>query len=160
MRERSARETKVPHLGQVLRFGEVRLRVVNTHLPRRCSRRWSSYDLNDCSLGIRLDFGEVSVLLPAAFMSPNSQLGTAGLDTSHRCTILKMPHHGVALAGLGAFLDRIGPRVAIANASARDPTPAVLALYRARGITTNSTGTNGHVVVETDGHRFHVTTAR
>jgi len=67
-----------------------------------------------------------------------------------RADVLKVPHHGSRTSSSEAFLTAVAPRLALVSGlpgRRPPPHPAILERYRARGIETLVTGTDGAITV-------------
>jgi len=79
-------------------------------------------------------------------------------------TVLKAGHHGSSSSSSGAFLDAVGPRVAVIS-SAYDsqyghPHEEVLQRFTDRSVSTYWTATHGDIVFVSDGTNISVRTQR
>jgi beta-lactamase superfamily II metal-dependent hydrolase len=70
-------------------------------------------DANECSLGLRLDFGASSVL----FTGDAEHAEEARLDPLAPATLLQVAHHGSETSTTPAFLSRVRPRYAVISAA-------------------------------------------
>jgi competence protein ComEC len=116
---------------------------------------------NDDSLVLRLDWRGVSLLLPGDLGARGeAQLLERGgpLQT----LALKVAHHGSRFSSTGAFLEAARPQLAVVSVGARNPfghpSPDALARLAGFGARIYRTDRDGAVILETDGHRLHVTT--
>ena len=82
--------------------------VVPEVWPRRCDRH-----PNDCSIGLRIDYCEASIL----FTGDAEQAEEATLDLTSPVTLLQVPHHGSATSSSPALLDQAAPRYAVISAA-------------------------------------------
>jgi competence protein ComEC len=102
------------------RVGDVRVRPLWP--PPACSGRLSR---NDCSLVVRVEAGEGSVLLTGDLErdGETALLGRGG--AALRADVLKLSHHGSASSSVDAFLVGVAGRVAVASApwERRSPLP-------------------------------------
>ncbi len=116
---------------------------------------------NDDSIVLELRWRDVSVVLT----------GDIGRETEQSITplfppagirIIKVPHHGSLTSSSRAFLDRLGPRVAVVSAGRNNtfghPAPDVLRRYHEIGAQVFRTDRDGAVMVDTDGYSANVTT--
>lgn len=107
---------------------------------------------NDDSVVLAVRYGRVTVLLAGDVEAR----GEARLPPV-RALALKAPHHGSKSSSSPAFLEALGPRVALVSAGYRNrfghPHPDVLARYRAAGVLVLRTDLDGCVTLETDGER-------
>ncbi len=113
--------------GQLLRVGELRLRVLWP--PPRSSSWRPGGDPNDHAVVAHVQDGAFDLLLPA---DAESNV-TAGLDLP-RVEALKVAHHGSADEGLPATLERTAPQVAAIEVGAENtyghPAPSTLSALR------------------------------
>ncbi len=119
-------------------------------------------DVNNHSVVLHLQFGQVSFLFPGDIEMPVEQkLARAGLPPA---TVLKSPHHGSRTSSSEPFLTAVAPQVAVISVGADNtfghPSPEVLARYAAHGIATLRTDERGTIELITDGQRVWVETAR
>jgi competence protein ComEC len=116
---------------------------------------------NNDSLGLRVEFGNKSLLLAGDIERPveRSLLAEAvPLDAA----LLKVPHHGSATSSTDGFLTRVHPIVAAisvgANNSFNLPSAAVIERLQAAGIIVLRTDRDGAITFLTDGTTERVTT--
>ena len=87
---------------------DVHARAVVPHAwPKACAR-----DANECSIGLRIDFGASSVL----FTGDAEHEEEAMLDPLGPVTLLQVAHHGSETSTSPAFLSRVKPRYAVISA--------------------------------------------
>jgi competence protein ComEC len=155
----AARERSVPmrvvRAGTRFRAGGLVLRVL---WPPDAGS--SAEDPNLNALVLVASYGETDVLLPADAESDV----TARLPIGE-VELLKVAHHGSADHGLDEQLEFLRPRVAVISCGrANDyghPRPETLAaLAGSPGLTLYRTDVDGRIVVESDGRRLRVSTAR
>jgi competence protein ComEC len=120
----------------------------------------ASEDPNFNAVVLLASYGETDVLLPADAESDV----TARLHPGE-VEILKVAHHGSADPGLEAELRELRPRIAVISCGEGNdyghPRPETLAALMALpGLIVLRTDVDGRVVVESDGRRLRVTTAR
>lgn len=90
---------------------DVTMRVLTPFAPIRGQ---PVEDVNDASVVVRLTYGAVAWLFTGdAGMQTEEALLTAGTDLS--AEVLKIGHHGSATASSAAFLQAVGPFVAVAS---------------------------------------------
>lgn len=112
---------------------------------------------NDCSLVLRLQYGQTSVLMPGDIEAPAEEellRWARGAGINLRSSALILPHHGSDSSSTEAFLDAVSPSLAVvcgAQTKSRPAHPAVIERLRQRGIPLLSTDTLGMVELSTDG---------
>lgn len=125
---------------------------------------------NNCSLVLRLQYGQTSVLMPGDIEAPAEEellRWARGEGISLRSSALILPHHGSDSSSTEAFLDAVDPSLAVvcgAQARVRPAHRTVLERLRQRGIPLLSTDTLGMVELTADGttlrwHSFREATA-
>jgi competence protein ComEC len=83
--------------------------IVPDRWPSSCAR-----DANECSIALRIDMGESSVL----FTGDAEHDEEARLDPRGPVTLLQVGHHGSDTSTSPAFLARVRPRYAVVSAGA------------------------------------------
>ncbi len=117
-------------------------------------------DPNQNAVVLIASYGDTDVLLTA-----DAESDVTGRLRLPEVEILKVAHHGSEDPGLADELRELRPRIAVISCG-RDneyghPRPGTLAALAASpGLRTYRTDEDGRVVVESDGHRLTVTTAR
>jgi len=115
--------------------------------------------LNNTSLVLKLQFRDVSFLLP----------GDIGREAEYRIMreghpvesdLLKVPHHGSASSSSSVFLERVQPTYAILSVGERNighlPNPEVMRRYRRIGSKIYRTDRDGAITVMTDGEKIEI----
>lgn len=120
--------------------------------------RWQ--EVNDYSVVLRLDCGEIEFLL--AGDAEKEAEGLLPGDIS--ADILKVGHHGGATSSSPAFLGRVKPIVAIISVGSPNtyghPAPDTLKRLQIIGPQIYRTDLSGNIVVSTNGFEYSVKTAR
>jgi competence protein ComEC len=116
--------------------------------------------INERSLVLRLDHGAASFLFTSDVGAEAEQhLLARGAPVT--AAVLKVAHHGSDGSSTAPFLARVGPRVAIVSAGARNryghPAPPTLARLQAAGARVYRTDLDGAILLETDGAVLTVT---
>jgi competence protein ComEC len=142
-------------VGDAFRLGRLRLRVLWPDRPGS-----GSEDPNRLAIVLLASYGTVDALLTA---DAETEVTARLLD--RRVEILKVAHHGSADDGLSAELRQLRPSVAVISCGRGNdyghPTPSTLAALRGSpGLSLYRTDEDGRVVVESDGGRLAVRTAR
>ncbi|MCQ2408364.1 MAG: MBL fold metallo-hydrolase [Oscillospiraceae bacterium] len=116
-------------------------------------------DLNDCSLGVRVTFGDVS-LFAAGDLEANSEEVFRKAGLLQPANILKVSHHGAATSSTAPFLEAISPETAVISCGAFNDYghPALKAMQRLHdaGCAVYRTDLDGIVCFVTDGRQYHI----
>jgi competence protein ComEC len=116
---------------------------------------------NDDSIVLALRYGDVSVILPGDIGGEGESRVVEHLRRTP-LVVLKAPHHGSATSSSPQFVKAVGPNAVIFSAGRNNhfnhPAPAVVARYRALGVTMFSTANDGAVILDTDGRRVVIRT--
>ena len=141
--------------GDAFRLGRLRLRVL---WPDRAGS--PTEDPNLLPIVLLATFGEVDALLTA-----DAETDVTARLLSRRIEILKVAHHGSADSGLESELRELRPAIAVISCGIGNdyghPRASTLAALRASpGLSLFRTDEDGQVVVESDGRRLSVRTAR
>ena len=137
---------------RVIDLGSVRLTV----FPQAPA---NEKDENNNSVGIRVDYGNFSVLLPGdAEASERRWWIRHAPDLCSDVEILKLAHHGSRNGTNPAWLALTRPRLAVASMASGNafghPHPETLALLRSEGIPLRRTDEAGSILVRTDGRSW------
>lgn len=137
------------HVGQVLRWPALTLRVLGPVDPTEHIDPDDGTDVNNTSLIMRADTSAGSVLLAGdAEMLSQSELLDTGVDL--RADVLKMPHHG-SRSSAPAFLAAVHPRLVLVSVGAGNPyghpNEGVLRLLRDAGALVRRTDQSGDIAV-------------
>ena len=119
---------------------------------------------NENSIVLKLTHGATSVLLTGDAEADQEAYLVDQYGPQLRSTVLKAGHHGSSSSSSGAFLDAVGPEVAVVS-SAYDsqyghPHEAVLRRFADRSVPTYWTATHGDVVFVSDGTNVSIRTRR
>ncbi len=119
----------------------------------------SPSDLNNSSLVIKLQFKNVSILLPGD-IGKEAEGRMLRKDNLLRSDVLKIPHHGSSSSSSLPFLQRVKPTCAILSVGERNvgklPHPEVLRRYFQLGTQVYRTDRNGAITVGTDGEKIEI----
>jgi len=140
-----------------IQVGSVHLSVLNPERLRGADA------INDNSIVLRLSYGKVAFLLSGDVEEAAvGDMLAAGVNL--QADVLKLAHHGSRIANGAAFVDRVQPRLAVYTTNQEKSLgpyqSEMLALLQERGIQYFSTGTNGHIVMTSDGETIAVQTER
>lgn len=144
-----------PRRGQTISIGDLEFFVLH---PEDDLAR---YSLNNASIVLHLEYGEVSFLFTAdAEREAEQEIIASGFDITS--TILKVGHHGSHTSSTSAFLDLVSPEVAVimcgeANPFGHPHRETLLAL-ELREIDIFCTAWHGTVVIVTDGISYQIKT--
>lgn len=140
--------------GDSIPLGELGLEVL--HSER------SAANLNDTSLVLRLQYGEISFLFTGDAEAPAEQQMLQTAPDRLATTVLKVGHHGSYTSSAPAFLTAVQPQLAVYSAGRHNsyghPHGGPLANLAAVGATVYGTDLHGTVLVETDGVDVQVMT--
>lgn len=139
--------------GDTVDFGSLAFEVLHP------SRPFDS-DLNENSLVLRLEVGEVTFLFTGdAESGAEAQMVSAGLPLE--ADILKVGHHGSSTSTSSEFLARVSPFVAVYMAGVGNsyghPSEETIGRLMNAGVIVFGTDVNGTVTVTTDGKITKVT---
>ncbi len=116
--------------------------------------------LNNNSLVIRIEYGQVSIL----FTGDIEQEAVQNLlcrEQALQSDILQVPHHGGNLANMPDLLRAVSPRVAIIPVGTNPfghPHPFILTSLEEAGVTVYRTDLHGAVIIQTDGVEIKIKT--
>ncbi len=120
-------------------------------------------DLNEGSVSLRMDYGEVSFIFTGdAESQTENAMSQSGLHLE--ADILQLGHHGSNTATTDDFLNAVNPDVAIYSAGSDNqyghPHDEVISRVTDKGIELYGTDVHGTVIVSTDGATYDVTTKK
>lgn len=116
-------------------------------------------DLNECSVVLRVEFGDTVFLFTgdAGTKSENAQLA-GGLTL--KADVLKVGHHGSRTSSSQKYLDAVAPRYAVISCGTGNsyghPHSEAMTRLRGTGAVIYRTDENGTIVFETDGKDIFV----
>lgn len=149
---RSLRATHLQtvHAGDVIRFGEVELRVL-----------WpppGTESNNDHSVVLKLQFRDRSILLTGD-IEKKAEQALSGSEL--KADVVKVPHHGSRSSSTEAFVSATKPRLAIISVGQDSmfghPHKEVVQRWRQIGAEVLTTGECGTLTVNTDGTDLSIT---
>ena len=153
IRERPEIQYRQPRSGDILDCGEeVRAEVV--------SPPYLLEDNNECSIVIKMTYGNISFLLTgdAAGTAEKLMIGKYGYRL--RVTVLKAGHHGSKHSTGEEFLEYLLPRVVIVSAGKDNkyghPNEEVIGRVKKRGAKIYRTDQQGTITIITDGKDYRV----
>ena len=139
-----------------INFGGVTLRCLGPE-PGAVGKR------NDVSMVLRLSYGPSSLLFAGDLEGAGERTLVASRADLHS-TILKVPHHGSATSSTAAFLDAVGPELAVVSLGYLNrynfPAPDVVARYHEMGVHLFRTDEDGEVEVDATRRRIRLRTFR
>ena len=143
--------------GRSFDFGGARIQIVSpppTYVPGESPK-------NNDSLGMRISYGQRSILLTGDMEKPMEIQALADGEPL-RADILKVGHHGSNTSTIGPFLDAVSPTFALISDgfenSFHHPNPQVLERLAAHHATVLRTDLQGLTTIRTDGHKVSVET--
>lgn len=135
--------------GQELRSGALRLQILWPP-PELLGAASVGQDPNRLALVIEARWHDFSLLLTADAEAEAVPIDPGPMD------VLKVAHHGSDDAGLGALLDRTGPKLAVISVGEENPyghpTAGTLATLRQHHVPVLRTDEDGDVVIDVDPH--------
>jgi competence protein ComEC len=145
--------------GEVMRQGDVRLRVLHPPVPDWERRRVR----NDDSVVVEVVYGDVAILLTGD-ISADVERAILPQLTQARIRILKVAHHGSRTSSSSELLESWRPQMAVISCGRGNrfghPTPEVLQRLASMGATVLRTDLDGQITIETDGHSLRTRTFR
>ncbi|HWR22057.1 MAG TPA: ComEC/Rec2 family competence protein [Feifaniaceae bacterium] len=122
-------------------------------------------DLNDSSVILHVQYGETSILLTGDAESFAEKAALKALPEScFRATVLKVGHHGSSTSSSDAFLDAVGPELAVVSLGKDNeyghPHKEVVDALKSRNIPLYRTDTGGTVHISLDGEGYTVETEK
>jgi len=154
-------DLKYEALLEVLAAAEVRLRLMDSHLPSQeiggvtvdCINPDPALAAtrNDSSMMLMISFGPTRILFTGDVEARGEESALAsGRDL--RATVLKVPHHGSRTSSTPAFVAAVRPELAVMSLGYRNrygfPEPAVVERYRQAGALVLRTDQCGAVTIE------------
>jgi len=142
--------------GHTFEVGSAVVEVLNPALPD-----WERRDnRNDDSIVVRVQFGEVSLLLTGDIERAIED--ALVVDPASRLRLISAPHHGSRTSSTPGLLRRWLPHAVFVSAGRGNtfghPAPDVLARYQRLGVEVFRTDLDGAVMIETDGAVVNVRT--
>jgi competence protein ComEC len=135
------------HAGDVIRFGEVEVRVLWPPAGGTDSN-------NDDSVVLKLNFRDRSILLTGD-VEKKAEAALLGGANELPADVVKVPHHGSKTSSTAAFVSAIKPRLAIISVGQDSmfghPHREVVERWLASGAQVLTTGQSGTITVITDG---------
>lgn len=146
-----------PRRGETLNIGDLELLVLHP------VDDVEQYSLNNASIVLRLEYGNISFLFTGdAKRRVEQEILHSGLPI--KSTVLKVGHHGCRSSSSGAFLNQVNPEVAVIQVWKAFrfflPHPKVLGALKSRGIKVYRNDIHGTVVISTDGNQYWVEVER
>ncbi len=122
-------------------------------------------DENNNSIGIRLDYGDFSMLLTGDSETPErAQWLRTDAALAARCTILKLAHHGSRNGLDPRWLALVRPELAIASVGRGNdyghPHPETVSLLARSNVPLARTDLLGTIVIESDGKNWRLVEPR
>lgn len=154
--ERSDAAYEEPRGGATTTLGPLTIDIVNP--PRGVGLA----DLHDAGLGLRVSYGEVSLLFTGDAETATEARMVRAAAGSLAADILQLGHHGSSTSTTPGFLAAVDPAVAIYSAGSGNsyghPHTEVIDRVAGAGIDLYGTDVHGTVVLTTDGSSWEVST--
>jgi len=117
-------------------------------------------DLNDYSVGVRVEYGKTHYVFAADADSVSEQeMSSKGIDIS--ADVLKLNHHGSRYSNSSEFLDAVNPAYAVISVGKENsyghPHEEVLAEMKRRNISVYRTDESGTIIITSDGTQIGFT---
>ena len=116
-------------------------------------------NLNNTSVVLKLQYGDVSFLLAGDAEEDAEQAMLASYGVFLHSTVLKTGHHGSITSSSVPLVDAVAPAFAVISVGRwnkfHHPSPEVITRLEMRGATVLRTDQQGAIIFETDGHRLH-----
>jgi competence protein ComEC len=143
--------------GQVLREGEVQLRILHPPPPD-----WERVRVrNDDSVVLEVVYGDVAMLLTGD-IGAEVERSIIPLLTSARTRVLKIAHHGSRTSSAAALLEAWRPQIAVISCGRGNrfghPATEVLTRLESIGATVYRTDRDGQITIDTDGTQISART--
>lgn len=143
----------VPIIGSTFKLGTANIEVIYTGTDES--------DLNNTSIVLRLDFGEISFLFTGdATDKTEEKILSENIDID----ILKVGHHGSRYSTTSKFLDKTSPKYAIISVGENNkyghPHKETIDKFNKENINTLRTDEEGTILITTDGEDINITTLR
>ncbi|MCX6338722.1 MAG: DNA internalization-related competence protein ComEC/Rec2 [Candidatus Aureabacteria bacterium] len=131
--------------------------------PGRNPHSGAQSDLNNNSVALLTEYGEVKILLCADMeKEAEGELCRSGLPL--KADVLRIGHHGGKSSCTDEFLRRVSPKLAILSAGENNkfghPSPEALARLRQAGCVVLRTDVHGAITLTTDGRKIDIHTFR
>ena len=143
--------------GRTLDFGGTQVEIISPppdYVPGQSPT-------NNDSLGMRISYGERSILLTGDMEKP-MEMQALATGESLQADILKVGHHGSNTSSIEPFLEAVSPRFALISDgfenSFRHPNPKVLERLATHRATILRTDLQGLTTIRTDGSKISVET--
>jgi competence protein ComEC len=118
-----------------------------------------NYDLNNSSIVLGLEYGEVSFLF-AGDIEAEVEHEILNSEADIKATILKVPHHGSNTSNSTGFIESVSPKAAVITVGEENkfghPSSETINLFKKKEIKIYRTDENGDIVISTDGNNYSV----
>jgi competence protein ComEC len=140
------------------RWGRLQLSILSP--PSHASGHlWHPPSENDRSLVLRLQYGNVRILLTGDIQRATEQWLTTHISDL-RADILHVPHHGSRTSTHADFIQRVQPEVGIITSGSGNtyghPHPRVLATLEQHNVRVFRTDLHGAITVSSDGFHYRI----
>ena len=142
-----------PRAGEEYQIGGLKLTVLN---PSSLTG-----NLNDDSIVIRAQYGEVSFMLTGD-AEDKAEKAMSNSSLALKSTILKAGHHGSITSTTQTFLDKVNPEVVIISVAEKNkynhPSQEVIERIKKKSSEIYATKSHGNIIIKTDGKTYNIET--
>jgi competence protein ComEC len=139
-------------------WGRLQLRILSPPSPIS-PPAWQPPTENDRSLVLRLQYGQVRILLTGDIQHATEQWLATHIDDL-RADILQVAHHGSRTSTHPDFIQRVQPQAGIITAGSGNPYghphPSVLATLAQHNVRVFRTDRHGAITITSDGTEYHI----
>jgi len=105
-------QTYYPEVGEYLNWdSHVKVKVLNSCPEKIASKK--SYEINNCSIVVRLYYNQAGVLLTGDIEAATENAITRVFKSGLEAHVLKVSHHGSRYSSSAKFLERVKPKIAV-----------------------------------------------
>ncbi|MGM0420481.1 MAG: MBL fold metallo-hydrolase [Bacillota bacterium] len=146
-----------PRRGETIEIGDLTFTVLHP------GNNVEDYSLNNSSLVLQLNYGEVDFLFTGDIeREGEAEILRSGLELG--AEVLKVSHHGSKTSSQQQFLAALKPKIAVIPVGEDNkfnhPSPELLERLQVQGVEVYRTDRHGDVVVSTDGESYTITSSK
>ncbi len=139
-----------------IRFEEVKFKIIHP------DRSYKDNNINNLSIVVRLDFGDLSVLFTGDLEHEGEEYLIDNYPAFLDCDVLKVGHHGSKTSSSPTFINVVDPQYAIISTAKKNrfnfPHIITLEKYEFLGENLMITGYDGACQIVSDGNSAQITT--